>query len=150
MPSDPEPPDDPGQSGLAADVAELDRVALRDRWGLALIAVGWVHLAIFLVCQVLYARGDRAESHFLPLWGLDLVAGGPDPPAVPRAAVARADPALLPLVARVWITFLILAFSSATPEQPDRVRDRLVQGDLGDPEHLRLRDDGLDLPPRRS
>ena len=62
-------------SGLSADVADLYAVAIRDRWGVALAAVGWVHLAVFLVCQGLYGRGDRAVSHFLPLWGLDLGVG---------------------------------------------------------------------------
>ena len=58
--------------GLAAEVAEVARVADRDRWGVGLMAIGWSHLAVFLACQALYARGDRAESHFLTLWGLDL------------------------------------------------------------------------------
>ena len=100
-------------SGLASDVARLYRVALTDRWGLALMGVGWFHLAVFLICQLLYGRGDRAESHFLPLWGLDLLGTswifrrflvGPSREPVPS---------LLPLVARIWITFLILTFSTA-------------------------------------
>ena len=73
-----------------------------------------VHLAVFLVCQVLYGRGDRAESHFLPLWGLDLARGGPDLPPVPRRAGRRAGSPRCSLVARVWVTFLILTFSTAT------------------------------------
>ena len=46
-------------SGLAADIADLYTVALRDRWGLALATIGWAHLAIFLVCQWLYGLGDQ-------------------------------------------------------------------------------------------
>jgi hypothetical protein len=113
MPSDPEIPTI-RKSGLADDVAEMDRVALRDRWGLGLIWVGWVHLALFLICQSLFARGDRAKSHFLPLWGVDLVLAF----LILRRFIgghSRApSPTLLPLVTRVWITFLILAFSSAS------------------------------------
>jgi hypothetical protein len=109
--------DEPRQeylSGLAADIAELDRVALRDRWGLALLWVGWFHLVVFLICQAMYGTGDRAESHFLPLWGVDLVGTilifrrfltGPS---------HSPTPTLLTLVARIWITFLILAFSTAS------------------------------------
>jgi hypothetical protein len=61
----------------------------------------------------LYGQGDRAESHFLPLWGLDLLMSivifrrflvGPSRGPIPH---------LLPLVARIWITFLILTFSTA-------------------------------------
>jgi hypothetical protein len=101
-------------SGLSADIAELDEVALRDRWGMALVSVGWFHLTVFTVCQLLYGTGDRAESHFLPLWGVDLVGSilifrrflvGPD-----RGPL----PSLFVLVARIWITFLILTFSTAS------------------------------------
>jgi hypothetical protein len=104
----------PQASGLAADIAELYGVALRDRWGLALMWVGGVHLAIFLICQVLYGRGDRAETHFLPLWGLDLAGGV----LIFRRFLAGRSrgpiPSLFVLVARIWITFLILAFSAAS------------------------------------
>ena len=112
MSSDPDLPRYP--SGLAADIAELDRVALRDRWGLALVLVGWIHLGVFLTCQFLYGRGDRAESHFLPLWGLDLAGSIL---IFRRFFVGRSQqpaPALLGLVTRIWVTFLILTFSSAS------------------------------------
>jgi hypothetical protein len=101
-------------SGLAMDIAELDEVALRDRWGLALVRIGWLHLVVFSICQYLYGIGDRAESHFLPLWGVDLIGSilifrrsmiGPE---------KGPTPSLFQLVARIWITFLILAFSTAT------------------------------------
>ncbi len=97
-------------SGLAADVADLDHVALRDRWGLALVKIGWFHLVIFSFCQLLYGRGDRAETHFLPLWGVDLAAAI----VIFRAYLRRPIPSLFTPVARVWITFLILTFSTAT------------------------------------
>ncbi len=97
-------------SGLAADIADLDRVALRDRWGLALVRLGWVHLAIFSICQFLYGRGDRAESHFLPLWGVDLLGAV----LIFRRTIREPIPSLFTLVVRIWITFLILTFSTAT------------------------------------
>ena len=108
-----EPPTPP-RSGLAGDVADLARVAARDRWGLGLMAVGWVHLAIFLACHLLYAAGDRAESHVLPLWGLDLGAAI----LILRRTLVKPgggpSPTLLRLLVRVWVTFLIVAFSAAT------------------------------------
>jgi hypothetical protein len=112
MPSDPDIPPI-RRSGLEADVADMDRVALRDRWGLALIAVGWVHLAIFLICQGLFAQGDRSKSHFLPLWGVDLILAVLILRRFIGGRSRGSAPSLLPLVTRVWITFLILAFSSA-------------------------------------
>ena len=67
-----------------------------------------------LICQNLYGQGDRAESHFLPLWGVDLVVAT----LIFRRVLFRPSqgevPTLLALVARIWITFLILAFSAAS------------------------------------
>jgi len=115
MPPSPGPgPDDRPLGCLAAEVAEVVRVADRDRWGVGLMAIGWAHLAVFLACQALYARGDRAESHFLALWGLDLAValtiarrfvGGPG---------RRPMPALVRVMVRVWATFLILCLTSAS------------------------------------
>jgi hypothetical protein len=112
-PSLPETPQRP-TSGLAVDVADLYSVALRDRWGLALVLIGWVHMADFLVCQYLYGRGDRAVSHFLPLWGLDLVVGTLILRRFLAGPACGPIPSLFLLVARIWITFLILAFSTAS------------------------------------
>ena len=104
---------DPPVSGLASDIAELDGVATRDRWGLALIQVGWLHLLVFSACQGLYATGDRAETHFLPLWGVDLIGSIL---ILRRSLVGPSKgplPSLFGLVARVWITFLLLTFSAS-------------------------------------
>src|ERR1700733_7808425 len=88
-------------SGLAADVADLYAVAMRDRWGLALVWVGLVHLVIYVFCQWIFGRGDRAESHFVSLWCLDAVVGV----LIFRRFLSRRaggrSPALLPLVVRV-------------------------------------------------
>ena len=99
---------------MTQDVAELYEVALRDRWGMALVLIAWLHFSIFATCQYLFGIGDRAESHFLPLWGVDLVGSvliirrflvGPGKGPVPP---------LFGLLARVWVTFLILTFTSAS------------------------------------
>ncbi len=100
--------------GLAAEVAELRRLALRDRWGRALVAVGWFHLAVFLVCQVLFWDGDRSPAHFLPLWGLDLASAVL---IMRRALGSRASrPALglLGVAVRVWVTYFILCFTAVS------------------------------------
>lgn len=104
----------PLPAGLAADVAEIARVAVRDRWGLTLMAVGWVHLAIFLVCFTLISVGDRTEIHFLALWAAELAAVI----AIVRGTIGHRSrgpaPALLGLAIRVWITFLILSLNVAS------------------------------------
>jgi hypothetical protein len=96
------------KAGLAAD---LGRVAVRDRWGLALIAVGWLHLAVFLACQLLVWKdllggGPYLALWILELWGLFLIFRR----VVGRGWVHRTP--LAGVVLRIWVTFLILAFNA--------------------------------------
>jgi hypothetical protein len=90
---------------------ELDFVATRDRWGRALLAIGWVHLAAFVICQAMYTPVSTRDLRFLWTWlgesflvlaAFRLVAG---------RGWYRASPAAA-LVVRVWVTFLILALST--------------------------------------
>ena len=94
----------------SAWVADLDRVAARDRWGLALLAVGWVHLTGFLTCQGMYDSGDRREVHYVAAWGLELAAVLFVLRRIAGPGWARSTP-LAGLIARVWATFLILSFN---------------------------------------
>lgn len=98
---------------LAGPVADLDFVASRDRWGLALMAVGWVHLAVFLVCHLLHVSGDRREIHYVLAWGLELLGVILVLRAIAGRGWYRSTP-LAGLIARVWITFLILSFNLAS------------------------------------
>jgi hypothetical protein len=97
----------------SAWVADLDRVAARDRWGLALLAVGWVHLTGFLTCQGMYDSGDRREVHYVAAWGLELAAVLFVLRRIAGPGWARSTP-LAGLIARVWATFLILSFNVAS------------------------------------
>lgn len=93
-------------------VAELDRVAARDRWGRTLIVVGWIHLATFLACQVMHISGDRVGGHFLLVWAVELAAVL----GAIRAGAGRGWTRSTPLIGifmRVWATFLILSFNLA-------------------------------------
>ncbi|HEX8200501.1 MAG TPA: hypothetical protein VF590_08435 [Isosphaeraceae bacterium] len=94
-------------------VDDLKRVSARDRWGLALMAVGWVHLAFFLVNQLLFSRHDPSDAHFVGLWVLEVAAVVGTVRLVAGRGWYRATP-LAGVIARVWATFLILAFSAAT------------------------------------
>ena len=94
-------------------IAELRQVALRRPWGHALMAIGWVHLAFFLACQVVYSAGIRDSWVSLLLWGSEIGAV-----LVAMRVVAGRDwikeaPAV-ELIVRVWITFLILSFNVAS------------------------------------
>lgn len=111
---------------MSIAIDETTEPALEDAWGRllrdarshrlgpALVAVGWWHLLVFLACEALFARGDRAAAHFLPLWFADALFA--------FAAVRRRFPALgriesgssVRLGLRIWLTFAILCFSSAS------------------------------------
>src|SRR6185312_5466072 len=64
----------PFTSGKSSLVYDLERVALRNRWGLALMVVGWSHLGFFLVCQTMFSAGNRTSSHYLALWAAEFAA----------------------------------------------------------------------------
>lgn len=93
-------------------VADLDRIAARDHWGLALMAVGWIHLVTFLLCQVMHSSGDRVGSHYLAVWASELAAVLLAIRAVAGRGWVRATP-LIGIFVRVWATFLILSFNLA-------------------------------------
>jgi hypothetical protein len=97
----------------AALVDDFGRVAARDRWGLALLAVGWIHLGFFLVNQLLFWRHDPHDSHFVALWFLEVAAVVGSFRLVAGRGWHRSTP-LAGIVVRVWATFLILCFSVAT------------------------------------
>jgi hypothetical protein len=94
-------------------VDDLERVALRDRWGLALVFMGWIHLAVFLICQALYSAGDRRSSHFLALWALEFFGNLWVLRRLAGPGWHRSTP-LIGVLVRVWATFLILSFNVAS------------------------------------
>lgn len=94
-------------------VADFERVALRDRWGLGLMVVGWSHLAFFLLEQVLYTRGIQSHLLFLALWAAELFVNIFLFGRVVGKGWARSTP-LAAIMVRVWATFLILSFNAAS------------------------------------
>lgn len=109
MPSteSPNPPD-----WLAALRADASEVALRRRWGVALVAVGWVHLVAFLACHAIRNPAIRSDPRHAGLWALDVAGCLLAMRVVSGRDWYRASPAAA-LVARLWGTFLVLAFSLA-------------------------------------
>lgn len=94
-------------------IADLRRQAVRRPWGPALMAVGWVHLAFFLVCQAVYTAGVRAEWPSVLLWGSEVAAVVGVMRLVAGRGWASESPAV-GLIVRVWVTFLILSFNVAS------------------------------------
>jgi len=101
------------QASKRALAADLACVASRDRWGLALVAVGWVHLGFFLVCQWLYSYGNRSSIFFLCLWSLEFATVVFTLRRIAGRGWFRSTP-LAGVVMRVWATFLILSFNAAS------------------------------------
>ncbi len=100
--------------GLALDLYELRLAALSQRWGFGLMAIGWVHLATFLTCHVMYRAGDLAPPRYLVAWTLEfLVVVGLARRMVTGGGRHRPPP-LTGILARAWITFMILGFSAAS------------------------------------
>ncbi|GAC1450830.1 MAG: hypothetical protein NVSMB9_35550 [Isosphaeraceae bacterium] len=92
--------------------AELRQLALCRPWGRAVMAVGWVHLVSFLVCQGVYTAGSRVAWVSLLLWSLEVLAVL----GVLRQVAGRGwahGSAAIGLIVRIWVTFLILSFNVA-------------------------------------
>jgi len=107
-----EPPTDPTdlRPWKAALTADVLRVAARDRWGRALMAIGWVHLAFFLVGQAIYVPSRSNDYRYPALWLAELAAILGVLRLVAGRGWHRAS-AGSGLVIRVWVTFLILTFN---------------------------------------
>jgi hypothetical protein len=94
-------------------VAEFAQAAIRDRWGVALMMAGWIHLAFFLLNQTFYSLGGYPDGLFAFLFMVELstVVGalrwllGP--------GWFRSTP-MAGIVVRVWATFFILTFNAAS------------------------------------
>lgn len=92
---------------------QVERLAWERRWGLALILVGWLHLAAFLGCWYLtVGRNYHDSPGYLAIWvgeflGMLLIfrlVVGLRPITVPLTFTER-------LIRRVWIAYFVLAFN---------------------------------------
>jgi len=94
-------------------VADLEHVALRDRWGRALMAIGWIHLAFFLSCQAFYRPDGSRALISLGLWAGEFAAVLAALRLIAGRGWYRSTP-LAGLIARIWGTFLIVSFNVAS------------------------------------
>lgn len=106
----PDAPQSPPHGWRFLLLAELTEQAVARPWGPTLMAIGGVHLAFFSVCQAVYTVGVRAPWVSLMLWGLEVASVLGTLRLVAGRDWLRASPAV-GLIARVWITFLILSFN---------------------------------------
>jgi hypothetical protein len=99
----------------AALRAELDRAIVLGggRWSRALTAVAWIHLITFLLCQVLHDPGVERDVRHLALWIVELAVVILTMRRVAGLGWFWSSPAIN-VIARLWVTFLILSFNVAT------------------------------------
>lgn len=114
--------EDPKQTGGRAflPAEAFDELLLsihRDRWGLGLMVVAWIHLGTFLACEALFVSGDRRAVWYMSLWGFELFSVVMVMRRVVTANGRRKAPQLIGLLARVWITFLILKLNAVSLNQ---------------------------------
>jgi hypothetical protein len=89
---------------------DLRRLAVSRPWGPAVMALGWVHFAFFIICQAVYTAGVRGAVWSLLLWSAELA-------AVLGAVIVFAgrgwwrESPTIGLILRIWVTFLILSFN---------------------------------------
>ncbi len=87
--------------------------AQRDRWGPVLVAIGWIHLSFFIICQWLYSLGDRSPIRFPALWLGELVCVAAAIRMIAGSGWTKRSP-IAGFAVRVWCTFLILSFNVAS------------------------------------
>jgi hypothetical protein len=99
----------------AALRAELDReiVAGGGRWSRALQSVAWIHLITFVLCQVLHDPLVERDVRHLVLWIVELAVVILMMRRVAGLGWFWSSPAIN-VIARLWVTFLILSFNVAT------------------------------------
>jgi hypothetical protein len=99
----------------AALGAELDRAIVRGggRWSRALMVVAWIHLATFVACQSLHDPLVERDVRHLLLWVVELAAVIVAMRKVAGLGWFWSSPAIN-IIARLWVTFLILSFNVAT------------------------------------
>ena len=95
--------------------SELDRTIVRGggRWSRALTAVAWIHLFTFLACQLLHDPLVERDVRHLVLWIVELAAVILTMRRVAGLGWFWSSPAIN-VIARLWVTFLILSFNVAT------------------------------------
>lgn len=108
-------PSAPHPNPKAVWLAEIRRVAAAHRWGVAIVAVGWLHLAFFLACQSLswFLPDPRPRWPYPMLWFAEVITLYFMMNRICGRRWAGGSPVGL-VVVRVWGTYLILAFGLST------------------------------------
>ncbi len=96
--------------------AELAEIARKRGWGLALILLGWLHLATFLGCYYLTIVCNYHDAPgYLGLWIGEVLGMALIFRLVCKPRPAQETPTPLELIVRrIWIAYFVLAFNLAS------------------------------------
>lgn len=109
----------PSRAAEAGFDSEAWRAALRDdmsrtlddpRWTKGLLGIAWLHLATFLICQILVDPIPKRDPRFPALWFAELVGVF----ILMRLTVGKGwirRGEAIRITAKLWTTFLILSFN---------------------------------------
>ncbi len=94
---------------------EIDQAIIRGDggWSRALMAVAWIHLFAFIVCHMLRSPRQESDLRHILVWFIELVAVF----VAMRIFAGKGwfwSPQAIHLIARLWLTLLILSFSLST------------------------------------
>jgi hypothetical protein len=95
-------------------VEQLELFARERNWDLALILVGGLHLLAFGLCHYLTVAGYHAAPGYLVTWVMELLGVLLVVRLCEGRRASRPWPVLAVFVARVWVSYLLLAFNLCT------------------------------------
>ena len=105
-------------------------------------AVAWIHLITFLLCQVLHDPLVERDVRHLVLWIVELAAVIVTMRRVAGLGWFWSSPAIN-VIARLWVTFLILSFNVATLNALTGWESLWFKASWGTLEHVSLRGAGV-------
>ena len=130
----------------ASPVSELNCGPTKGRLSTALMGVAWIHLFCFLGCQAVYDPAIITDFRHPLLWIVEL--GGVL--AALRAVLGRGwmrSSHAVNLVAKFWISFLIVSFNAVSLNSFTGFKLTLVQASLGDALNVPVRHAGVAVYP---
>lgn len=93
--------------------SDLIHKGLTEKWPEALAAIGAIHLVASLICHILYTYVTIAAGPYLAVWSAQFALNLVVMRRLLGKGWVRSSP-LIGVLARVWVTFLIISFSATS------------------------------------
>jgi hypothetical protein len=99
----------------SAQLDSLEQQAIRGKWGLALLLIGWLHLLAFSGCDFLSAvHAYHEAAGYLAIWIGELCGVWLIFRFCKRSTPREVPSPLARFVVRVWVSYFLLAFNLGT------------------------------------